>query len=73
MMQVARNLTDGDDGFLRGVQYFDSGPRPALHGLVLRPAARQWRDGGASAGPESEFESVMESDLSRQSPSVWRE
>ena len=31
MTQVARNLTDADDGFLRGVRLPHSGPRPALH------------------------------------------
>ena len=41
MTQVARNLTDADDGFLRGMEYLNCGPRPALHRRLPRPAAGQ--------------------------------
>ena len=37
MMQLARNLTDPSDGFLRGVQSVIPGPRPApMRALLVK-------------------------------------
>jgi hypothetical protein len=58
MTQVARNLTDAEDGFLRGVPLSHSGPRPALHRRLQGAAAGRWCDALAAACPESEFEPV---------------
>ncbi len=58
MTQVARNLTDVNDGFLRGVQYLilDRDPlyTAAFRGLLAGP----WCETIAPARPESEFERV---------------
>ena len=51
MTQVARNLTDAEDGFLRGVRLPHSGPRPALHCRLPGPAAGQWCEALAACRP----------------------
>jgi hypothetical protein len=42
MTQVARNLTDAEDGFLRGVHYLILDREPALHRCLQKPTAGQW-------------------------------
>ena len=44
MTQVARNLTDADDGFLRDVQYLILDRDPLYTAAFRRPAAGQWRE-----------------------------
>ena len=58
MTQVARNLTDAGDGFLRGVQYLILDRDPLYTAAFRRPAAGQWREALAPACAESEFERV---------------
>jgi hypothetical protein len=54
MTQVARNLTDARDGFLRGVQYLIP-DRDPLHTAAFR---RVLRDSGVKPLPASTFERV---------------
>jgi putative transposase len=44
MTQVARNLTDDRDGFLRGVQYLILDRDPLYPAAFSAPAAGQWRE-----------------------------
>jgi hypothetical protein len=55
MTQLARNLTDADDGFLRGMEYLIL-DRDPLYTAVFRSAAEQWCEAIASACSESQFE-----------------
>lgn len=56
LTQVARNLTDADDGFLRGMEYLILDRDPLYTAAFRAPAAGQWCDALAPACPESELE-----------------
>jgi hypothetical protein len=57
MTQVARNLVDAGDGFLRSVQYLIL-DRDPLYSTAFGPAAGQRRETAPAARSESEFERV---------------
>jgi hypothetical protein len=58
MTQLARNLTDASDGFLRSVQYVILDRDPLYTNAFSGAAAGQWREATGSPGVESEFERV---------------
>jgi putative transposase len=60
MTQVARNLTDADDGFLRGVHGLILDRDPLYTSAFRDPAAGQWCETRAAACPESELNAFAE-------------